>query len=111
MGQKVAIVFVYHCKDLPRPLTSPFLFQMGHPDLIFRQYFWISQSQDEVWINKSTEGFPGRFANAGRLGFRSGEQCGGKSPQLYFFPLVLKYGVFAYTPLCYGGGWWQVAVV
>lgn len=94
MGQKVAIVFVYRCNDLPHPLTSPFLFQMGHPDIIFRQYFWISQSHDEIWISKSTEGFPSGFANVGRLGFRSGEQHGGKSPQLHFFPLVLEYGIF-----------------
>lgn len=86
MGQKVAIVFVYHCKDLPHPLTSPFLFQMGHPDLIFRQYFWISQTHDEVWISKITEGFPGGFANAGRLGFRSEEQCGGKSSTVFLSP-------------------------
>lgn len=96
MGQKVAIVFVYHCKDLPHPLTSPFLFQMGHPDLNFRQYFWISRSHDEVWKRKSTEGFPGTFANVGGLGFRSGEQRGGRSPQLYFF--LLEYSVFFTNP-------------
>jgi len=94
MGQKLAIVFVYHCKDLPHPLTSPFLFQMGHPDLIFRQHFWISQSHNEDYIRKSTEGFPGRFANADGLGFRSREQCGGKSP----FLLVLEYSVFFTNP-------------
>lgn len=93
MGQKVAIVFIYHCKDLPHPLTSPFLFQVGHPDLMFRQYFWISWNHYEVWISKSTEGLAGRFANVDRLGCRSGEWCGGKSP-LYFFPLLLDHGVF-----------------
>lgn len=47
-----------------------------------------------MWISKSIVGFPGRFANAGRLGFRSGEQRGGKSLQLYFFPLVPDCGIF-----------------
>lgn len=58
---------------MPRPLTSPFLFQMGHPDLIFR-HFQISWNHDEVWVSKSTKGFPGRFANAFGLGFNGIEK-------------------------------------
>lgn len=75
---------------------------MGHPDLIFR-HFQISWNHDEVWVSKSTKGFPGRFANAFGLGFNGIE----KNLQLYFFPLVLEYGI-SFTDL---SGCWQVAVV
>lgn len=97
MGQNLAIVFVYHCKDLAQPLTSPFPFQTGHPDLNFSQYFSISWPPDEAWINKSTESFPGNLQT--QVGLDSGlennvMENSVKSPELYSFPLVLESGVF-----------------
>lgn len=55
---------------------------MGHPDLVFR-HFQISWNHDEVWVSKSTKGFPGRFANAFGLGFNGIEK---KSSTVFLSP-------------------------